>query len=83
MLDKNMAPDWEKMVSPLTGKIGCRQFRLEYDRDYGVARRSGWTVVVDGMVVVELMETPQAALEQAVEKMSCWDLPACCAAHTS
>lgn len=31
-----------------------RQFSLEYDTDYGSDHRSGWTVVVDGSVLVQL-----------------------------
>ena len=31
-----------------------RSLRLEYDRDYGIDHRSGWTAVYDGRVVVQL-----------------------------
>lgn len=73
--------EWAKAVSPMTGRLGCREFILEYDSDYGIDRRSGWSVVVDGSVVAELMETPEAALKQATERVSQWERPRCCAAH--
>jgi hypothetical protein len=73
--------EWAKAASPMTGRLGCREFRLEYDADYGIDRRSGWSVVIDGSVVAELMETPEAALKQAMEKVSHWERPRCCAAH--
>ena len=30
-----------------------KPFQLHYDRDYGALRRTGWTVVWDGMTVAE------------------------------
>lgn len=35
-----------------TLKIG--RFKLEYDTDYGMDHRHGWTTVIDGCVVAEL-----------------------------
>lgn len=70
--------EWAKAVSPMTGRLGCREFRLEYDSDYGVDHRSGWSVTVDGSVAAELMATPEAALKQAVERVAQWDPPRCC-----
>ena len=35
-------------------KFEVNNFSLTYDRDYGIDRRSGWTVVINGVVVVQL-----------------------------
>ena len=70
--------DWAKAVSPMTGMLGCRRFELRYDSDYGIDRRSGWTVTVDGSVAAQLMPTPEAALEAAVQDVSKWDPPVRC-----
>jgi hypothetical protein len=37
-------------------------FRIEYDRDYGIDRRSGWTVIIGGRVIVELYRSLIGAL---------------------
>lgn len=31
-----------------------RHFKIEWDKDYGIDHRRGWTATVDGIVVVEL-----------------------------
>jgi len=41
------------------------QFKLEWDKNYGIARRKGWTVVVNGLTLVELEPNPIKALWQA------------------
>lgn len=75
--------EWEKAVSPMIGRIGCREFKLEYGPDFRVDRRSNWSwsVMVDGSVVAQFMETPEAALKQAVERVSQWGPPRCCLTH--
>lgn len=45
-----------------------QSFRLEYDVDYGIDRKSGWSVVIGGSVVVQFADTVQAALEMALER---------------
>lgn len=37
-----------------------QSFRLEWDRDYGIDRRSGWTACVNGSVIVQLTTLPRA-----------------------
>ena len=34
--------------------LGCRQVRLDYDHEYGIHQRSGWSVALDGHYVVQL-----------------------------
>lgn len=34
--------------------LGCRQVRLDYDHEYGIQQRSGWSVALDGHYVVQL-----------------------------
>ena len=47
--------------------MGVRSFRLGYDRDYGIDRRSGWSVVVDGVVVVQFVSLLRALRVSWVE----------------
>ena len=49
-------------------KTRGQSFRLEYDVDYGIDRKSGWSVVINGSVEVQFAGTPQAALEAALER---------------
>jgi hypothetical protein len=39
---------------------GMNRFALQYDRDYGIDRRSGWSVVSYGRVVVQFVSLPRA-----------------------
>lgn len=34
--------------------LGCRQVRLDYNHEYGIQQRSGWSVALDGHYVVRL-----------------------------
>ena len=34
------------------------QVSLDYNHDYGIDHRSGWSIVVNGSVVAQLVETP-------------------------
>jgi len=34
--------------------FSLNRHRIEYDRNYGIDRRTGWTIVYDGSVLVEL-----------------------------
>jgi hypothetical protein len=43
--------------------------RLEFDRDYGMSKRTGWSVSVDGSVLVEFASDPLLALSLAVAQM--------------
>jgi hypothetical protein len=36
-------------------RLDVNWYRLEYDRDYGINRRSGWTAVVDGSVLTQFV----------------------------
>ena len=42
-----------------------KQFSLEYDEDYGADKRTGWTVVMDGRVVVQFRKWAILALVEA------------------
>lgn len=44
-------------------------FRLEYDVDYGIDRRSGWSVTVNGIVHVQFASSPEEALVDAIERI--------------
>lgn len=35
-------------------------YSLTFDRNYGVDRRSGWSVVFDGCVIVQFVSLPRA-----------------------
>ena len=52
----------------------CRRrrlgFQLEYDVDYGIDRREGWTVTVDGSVIVQFAKTPEEALLAAIDRIA-------------
>lgn len=43
-----------------------RQFSLDYDADYGVDHRTGWSVVIDGIVWSSFQAGPIRALWLAV-----------------
>ena len=57
----------------------CRQrrigFRLDYDVDYGIDRREGWSVIVDGRVIVQFSKTPAQALLDALDRMAVKYIP--------
>lgn len=42
-----------------------KPFRLDYDPDYGIDHRSGWTVHYDGCVLVQFARGPLRALWRA------------------
>lgn len=44
-------------------------FRLEYDVDYGIDRRSGWSVTVNGSVIVQFAPSPEEALVDAIQRI--------------
>lgn len=41
------------------------QFQIEYDRDYGIDRRRGWSVKWDGSVCTQFAPNPIAAVWRA------------------
>jgi hypothetical protein len=43
-----------------------KQFRLEFDRDYGIDRLTGWSVTVNGVVRVQFAPGPIRALWRAI-----------------
>jgi hypothetical protein len=47
------------------------QFCLEYDKGYGIDRRSGWTVCVDGRVIVQFRRWAAFALVEAWMRIHC------------
>lgn len=42
-----------------------KPFRLDYDPDYGIDHRTGWTVHYDGCVLVQFAKGPLRALWRA------------------
>lgn len=44
-------------------------FRLEYDVDYGIDRRAGWSVTVNGSVIVQFAPSPEEALVDAIQRI--------------
>lgn len=44
-------------------------FRLEYDVDYGIDRLAGWSVTVNGSVVVQFAPSPEEALVVAIQRI--------------
>lgn len=59
---------FEEMIGAF--KALGNSFRLEYDVDYGIDRKTGWSVVIDGSVVVQFADTPEEALQKALDR---WD----------
>lgn len=41
------------------------QFSLEFDRDYGISHRTGWSVIYNGCVIVQFQSNPIVALFKA------------------
>lgn len=56
MSDIGVAGDGE----PGGGRV--KSFKLEWDREYGPSKRSGWSVCIDGSYVVELERSLLVAL---------------------
>jgi hypothetical protein len=52
---------------------GMKSFALHYDRDYGCDRRRGWTVVVDGRIIVQFRKWAWLALAEAFVRLHCCD----------
>jgi hypothetical protein len=44
---------------------GVRQMRISYDHEYGIEQRSGWSVALDGAVVVQFCPSLLRALWRA------------------
>lgn len=50
-----------------------QSFQLHYNVDYGIDRRTGWSVVVNGSVVVQFFDDPAEALEEALVRLREWE----------
>jgi hypothetical protein len=50
-----------------------KSFRLEYDVDYGIDHRKGWSITVDGSVVTQFKPTLTEALIDASEAIQKWE----------
>jgi len=50
-----------------------RSFSLEFDRDYGMHKRTGWTVVMDGCVCSELERNILISLRKAYIRRWAWE----------
>jgi hypothetical protein len=58
--------EWWTILDRLAGcgaKIG-----LSYDRDYGIDKRRGWSVCINGVVQSQFADSPQEAVMQALVK---------------
>jgi hypothetical protein len=54
-------------------KARKQSFQLQYDVDYGISRRSGWSVVINGSVIVQFADGPEAALKEALDRVRHWE----------
>lgn len=50
----------ERLHLPGRVRIRLGVFGLDFDRDYGLDRRRGWSVVIDGVVVDQFVSLPSA-----------------------
>jgi hypothetical protein len=54
--------------------IPNRQFKIEWDKNYGIDNREGWSVVMDGSVLSELQPSLVWALFEAWwSRVRTWD----------
>ncbi len=44
------------------------RFRLDYDVEYGIDKRKGWSLTIDGSVLVQFADTFEEAVETAQSK---------------
>jgi hypothetical protein len=49
-----------------------KSFAIEWDTDYGIDRRSGWSIIHDGIVVVELEPWLVVAIVKAFVRWRRW-----------
>lgn len=68
---KEMAYAWQ-ITTHLT--TTHRTFRLDYDKEYGADLRTGWSVSVDGVVVVQFAATAERAVCEAGLAVSRWEV---------
>lgn len=52
----------------LVRHLGLKELRIEFDTDYGIDKKTGWSVTMDGAVVIQFAPTPEIALRNAVSK---------------
>lgn len=52
-----------------------KQFKVEWDRDYGINKRTGWSIVVDGSFVVQLERFLIIAISKTLYKKLKHNLP--------
>ena len=50
-------------------------FAIEWDKDYGIDKRTGWTVKLDGAVLVQLERFLLVALWKSWRRKRLWVLP--------
>lgn len=58
--------DWWTILERLAGHRS--NFRLIHDHRYGLDERTGWSVIIDGVVRSQFCDTPQEAVMKAVLK---------------
>jgi hypothetical protein len=51
--------------------LAMTNFSLEWDRDYGLLRRTGWSIIWNGHVVVELEPWFVVAIAKAFREIYC------------
>lgn len=47
--------------------------KIQFDRDYGIDKRTGWSIVVFGRVESQLEPNLFVAIAKAVRSLSLWD----------
>lgn len=53
--------------------IGIGPVSLEYDRDYGIDRRNGWSIVCSGRVLANIEPWLVAAIWKAWQNWRLWE----------
>lgn len=48
-------------------RLGIKNFQLEWDTDYGIDKREGWSLTIDGEVVCQFEDSPQNAVKKGME----------------
>jgi len=52
----------------IKGKLKNRTFSLDYDRNYGIDNRKGWSIAINGSYMVQLEPWLLVAVYKAVKK---------------
>jgi hypothetical protein len=62
----------EKAIGALVRFTKGRSFSITYDVGYGIDKRTGWSVTIDGSVAYQFAETMSDAIRLALLNASRW-----------